>query len=126
MPLLAPKCTPQPEPMNTIFIFCVNVINNNHLSINMNAAVVQLTDPHSMGGWFAPFTNRQYCAWFYWLMVVSAVGLVLHVVAALFRVVASGGKLYAVSNPLFWSMVFMNGIGYFTNRLLYTMCMNSV
>jgi hypothetical protein len=40
--------------------------------------------------------------------------------------VSSGGKLYAVSNPMFWSMVFMNGIGYFTNRLLYTMCLNSV
>ena len=114
------------QPVNVLFIFCIHVINNNHLSVIMNAAVVQLTEPHSMGGWFAPFTNRQNCAWFYWLMVVSAVGLVLHVVAALFKVVASGGKLYAVSNPLFWSMIFMNGIGYFTNRLLYTMCMNSV
>jgi hypothetical protein len=35
-----------------------------------------------MGGWFAPFTNRQYCAWFYWLMVISAAGLVFHVFLA--------------------------------------------
>ena len=92
----------------------------------MNSAVVQLNDTPSMGGWFAPFTNRQYCAWFYWLMVVSALALVLHVIGALVKVVSSGGKLYAVSTPMFWSMVFMNGIGYFTNRLLYTMCLNSV
>ena len=92
----------------------------------MNASVVQLTDPHSMGGWFAPFTNRQYCAWCFWLMVVSAAGLVLHVVTALIKVVSSGGKLYSVANPMFWSMVLMNGLGYFTNRLLYTMCLNSV
>ena len=51
----------------------------------MNSAVVQLTDPHAMGGWFAPFTNRQYCAWFYWLMVVSALALVVHVFLALFK-----------------------------------------
>jgi hypothetical protein len=59
-------------------------------------------------------------------MVVSAVGLVFHVAAALIKVVASGGKLYSLTNPMFWSMVLMNGLGYFTNRLLYTMCLNSV
>jgi hypothetical protein len=92
----------------------------------MNAAVVQLNDPHSMGGWFAPFTNRQYCSWFYWLMVLSALSLVFNVLVALFKVVSSGGKLYALSNPTFWSMAVLNGLGYFTNRLLYTMCLNSV
>jgi hypothetical protein len=92
----------------------------------MNASIVQLTDPHAMGGWFAPFTNRQYCAWFFWLMVVSAVGLVFHVAAALIKVVSSGGKLYPITSPMFWSMFVMNGLGYFTNRLLYTMCLNSV
>jgi len=92
----------------------------------MNSSVVQLNDTHSMGGWFAPFTNRQYCAWFYWLMVISALALVLHVIGALVKVVSSGGKLYAVSNPMFWSILLMNGIGYFGNRLLYTMCLNSV
>ncbi len=92
----------------------------------MNSAVVQLTDPHSMGGWFAPFTNRQYCAWFYWLMVFSALSVVLNVFFALFRVISSGGKLYPVTNSMFWTMILMNSIGYFTNRLLYTMCLNSV
>jgi hypothetical protein len=94
--------------------------------LTMNASIVQLTDPHAMGGWFAPFTNRQYCAWFFWLMVVSAVGLVFHVAAALIKVVSSGGKLYPITSPMFWSMFVMNGLGYFTNRLLYTMCLNSV
>ena len=91
-----------------------------------NSATVQLNDPNFMGGWFAPFTNRQYCSWFYWLMVLSAVSLALNVLMAVFKIVSSGGKLYSVSNPVFWSMVFMNGIGYFTNLLLYTMCLNSV
>jgi hypothetical protein len=59
-------------------------------------------------------------------MVVSALGLVWHVATALIKVVSSGGKLYSVTNPMFWSMVLMNGLGYFTNRLLYTMCLNSV
>ena len=92
----------------------------------MNAAVVQLTDPHAMGGWFAPFTNRQYCAWFYWLMVLSALSLVWQVLVALFKVISSGGKMYALSNPALWTMLFLNVIGYFTNRLMYSMCLNSV
>ena len=93
--------------------------------VKMNSAAVQLADPHSMGGWFAPFTNREYCAWFYWLMVFSALSVVLNVFFALFKVISSG-KLYAVSNSMFWSMLIMHSIGYFTNRLLYTMCLNSV
>jgi hypothetical protein len=92
----------------------------------MNSAVVQLADPHAMGGWFAPFTNRQYCAWFYWLMVVSALALVFHVFLALFKIVSSGGKLYAITNSGFWSMFIVNFLGYFTNRLMYSMCLNSV
>ena len=91
----------------------------------MNSAVVQLNNS-SMSGWFAPFTNRQYCAWFYWLMVISALSVVVSVVVALYKIVSSGGKLYAISNPGFWTMFIMNSVGYFTNRLLYTMCMNSV
>jgi hypothetical protein len=92
----------------------------------MNAAVVQLNDPHSMGGWFAPFTSRQYCSWFYWLMVLSALSLVWQVLVALFKVISSGGKLYALSTPTLWTMLILNAIGYFTNRLMYSMCLNSV
>jgi hypothetical protein len=91
----------------------------------MNSAVLQLNNS-SMGGWFAPFTNRQYCAWFYWLMVVSALALVFHVFLALFKIISSGGKLYAITNSGFWSMFVINFLGYFTNRLMYTMCLNSV
>lgn len=92
----------------------------------MNSATVQLTDPTSMGGWFAPFTNRQYCAWFYWLMVFSALSVALNVFIAVFKVITSGGKLYAFTNSTFWMMLLVNSIGYFSNRLLYTMCLNSV
>jgi uncharacterized membrane protein YcgQ (UPF0703/DUF1980 family) len=91
----------------------------------MNSAVVQLNNS-SMSGWFAPFTNRQYCAWFYWLMVISALSVVAQLFVALYKIVASGGKLYAVTNYGFWTMLIVNGIGYFTNRLMYTMCLNSV
>jgi hypothetical protein len=93
---------------------------------NMNSAIVQLNDPHSLGGWFAPFTNRQYCAWFYWLMVVSGLALVFHVFWALYKIIESGGKLYSLTTPVFWSMIALNCLNYFTNRLLYTMCLNSV
>jgi hypothetical protein len=92
----------------------------------MNSAIVQLNDPHFMGGWFAPFTNRQYCAWFYWLMVISALSVVGNLFLALYKIVSSGGKLYAVTNSAFWMMLVINGVGYFTNRLMYTMCLNSV
>jgi hypothetical protein len=91
----------------------------------MNSSTVQLNAP-SAGGWFAPFTNRQYCIWFYWLMVVSALSLVWNVLLALYKIVSSGGKLYAISNSWFWMMLVMNSIGYFSNRLLYSMCLNSV
>jgi hypothetical protein len=92
----------------------------------MNSSVVQLNNLSTMGGWFAPFTNRQYCAWFYWLMVVTGVTMLLHVGSALLKIVASGGKLYAISNPIFWTMFLMNLAGYIGNRLLYTMCLNSI
>jgi hypothetical protein len=45
---------------------------------------------------------------------------------ALYKIVASGGKLYAITNSGFWTMLIINAIGYFTNRLMYTMCLNSV
>jgi hypothetical protein len=92
----------------------------------MNASNVHITDPHMMGGWFAPFANRKYCLLFFWIMVVSAVMLVLHVGTALYKIVSSGGKLYAISNPMFWTLTIMQIINYFTNRLLYSMCLNSV
>lgn len=92
----------------------------------MNSSNVQVNDPNVMGGWFAPFTDRKYCSLFYWIMVVSAVMLVLHVIAALYKVVSSGGKLYAISNSTFWTLAVMQAINYFTNRLLYSMCLNSV
>ena len=91
----------------------------------MNSAVVQLNNP-SMSGWFAPFTNRQYCSWFYWLMVISALSVVGQLFVALYKIVASGGKLFAITNSTFWTMLIINGISYFTNRLMYTMCLNSV
>ena len=91
----------------------------------MNASVVQLNSPITMGGWFAPFTNRQYCAWFYWIMVISGVALALHVGSALFKILSSG-KLYALQTPIFWTVLVMNLAGYIGNRLLYTMCLNSV
>ena len=107
-----------------LFIFCVHDINN--FIHSMNASIVQINDPNVMGGWFAPFTDRKYCSLFFWIMVVSAVMLVLHVGSALYKVVSSGGKLYAISNPYFWTLLIMQSINYFTNRLLYTMCLNSV
>jgi hypothetical protein len=59
-------------------------------------------------------------------MVVSAVMVVLHVGAALYKIISSGGKLYAISSPMFWTLFIMQSINYFTNRLLYSMCLNSV
>lgn len=87
-------------------------------SMNPNSA--------SISGWFAPFTNRQYCAWFYWLMVLSALSVVANVLLALYKIISSGGKLYAINNSGYWTILFLNGISYFTNRLMYTMCLNSV
>lgn len=61
----------------------------------MNASLNASSMP-SMGGWFAPFTSRQYCVYFYWLMVISALSLVWIVLLALYKIVSSGGKLYAI------------------------------
>ena len=92
----------------------------------MNASLNASSSMPSMGGWFAPFTNRQYCVYFYWLMVISALSLVWIVLLALYKIVSSGGKLYAISNSWFWTMLIMNSVGYFGNRLMYSMCLNSV
>ena len=91
----------------------------------MNSTITQLNNP-SMSGWFAPFTNRQYCSWFYWLMVLSALSVVVNVLFALYKIISSGGKMYAINHSGYWTMLIINGIAYFTNRLMYTMCLNSV
>jgi hypothetical protein len=46
--------------------------------------------------------------------------------AALYKIVSSGGKLYAISTPAFWVFTVMQATQYMSARLLYSMCLNSV
>jgi|UniRef100_A0A6C0DYD9 MFS-type transporter involved in bile tolerance (Atg22 family) len=73
---------------------------------------------------FSPFKNQDLCLWFYFLSIAGFVLLVLAVVTGVFI-----GITTRRSWAFFVSMFFMAStylIFYFQNRLLYSMCINSI
>ena len=77
-----------------------------------------------MDSTFGPL-GKQYCAWFYWLSVISLVLFVISIVTLLYALFFGNEKLSTglLMNLLAISFVYF--IPYFENRLLYTMCQNS-
>jgi hypothetical protein len=81
---------------------------------------------HEMNtGLFSPFTNRQYCAWFFYLMVAHVISILL-ILAVMIYIAASTGKFNSFTDLRSWYMLLLNLTSYFTNRLLYSMCLNSI
>ncbi len=73
---------------------------------------------------FGPLGN-QYCAWFYWLSVISLVLFVISIASILYTLLFDGERFSTglLMNLLAISFVYF--IPYFENRILYTMCKNS-
>lgn len=80
----------------------------------------------SLSNLFSPFSNNEYCMWFYYLSVFGFIFLVILVISALFTLVTSNKK----SKPGYYFALFIvclsYGIFYFQNRLLYSMCVKSI
>ena len=73
---------------------------------------------------FAPFVNRDFCLWFYFLSVFGFVFLFVSIISTLF-VGLSKKKDYS-----FYMQMVLVALGYaifyFQNRLLYSMCTKSI
>ena len=73
---------------------------------------------------FSPL-GKQYCNYFYYVSIISFIMLVIAVLSLVFTLVLSKSKdkmLLMHSIPAFISLL----ISYFTNRLLYSMCLGSL
>ncbi len=68
---------------------------------------------------FAPL-DKKYCSYFYYLSVFAYILMVISVISLLFLLPDFRKNKYIISNT--FSSVVMLGIAYFSNRLLYTMC----
>ena len=73
---------------------------------------------------FSPL-GKQYCNYFYYVSIISFIMLVIAVLSLVFTLVLSKSKdkmLLMHSIPAFISLL----LSYFTNRLLYSMCVGSL
>jgi hypothetical protein len=72
-----------------------------------------------MDNLFGPL-GKEYCIWFYFLSVLSFVGLFLYLASGIYRGISKKkDAMYFVGIAIIsiWYIV-----GYFQNRLLYSMC----
>lgn len=73
---------------------------------------------------FAPFVNRDFCLWFYFLSIAGFVLLVIAILSAI-MIGIRGKKDFS-----FYIQMFFLALGYFIfyfqNRLLYSMCAKSM
>lgn len=73
---------------------------------------------------FAPFSNRDFCLWFYFLSIIGFVLLFIAVFAALFIGISKKKDFSFYVQMFFVALGY--GIFYFQNRLLYSMCAKSI
>jgi len=68
---------------------------------------------------FGPL-GKEYCIWFYFLSILSFVGLILYLVVGIYRGISKKkDALYFLGVIL---VSFWYGLAYFQNRLFYSMC----
>lgn len=73
---------------------------------------------------FAPFVNRDFCLWFYFLSVIGFAFLFISIFSMLF-IGISKKKDYSFYVQMFF-VALGYAIFYFQNRLLYSMCAKSI
>ena len=72
---------------------------------------------------FGPL-HKDYCKWFYYLAVIYFILCVIAVLTAVWMAVSSKhSKVFYLNTSM---MIFGYGIFYFQNRLLHSMCVNSL
>ncbi len=72
---------------------------------------------------FSPL-DKKYCVYFYFLSVLALVLMVFSLISIIFLLADFQKHRYIIMNSM--SSIIMLGISYFSNRLLYTMCSNSL
>ena len=72
-----------------------------------------------MKGLFSPL-DRKYCMYFYFLSVFAFVLMIFSLISLIFLFGDFQKNKYVIMNSV--SSIIMLGIAYFSNRLLYTMC----
>ena len=73
---------------------------------------------------FAPFSNRDFCLWFYFLSIIGFALLFIAVFSALFIGISKKKDFSFYVQMFFVALGY--GIFYFQNRLLYSMCAKSI
>lgn len=73
---------------------------------------------------FAPFSNRDFCLWFYFLSIIGFVFLFIAIFSSLFIGISKKKDFSFYVQMFFVSLGY--AIFYFQNRLLYSMCAKSI
>lgn len=80
----------------------------------------------NLGEYFSPFMSKKYCLYFYILSIFTGVIFVLTVLTGAISLIKNYKKLNNVL-LLNWVVLMANlFLAYFVNRLLYSMCYNSL
>ena len=72
---------------------------------------------------FGPL-GRDYCAWFYFLSILAFVAFLFFVIPAVILGIQKRSGFQYYFSVIFVSSLYL--ITYFQNRLLHTMCLNSI
>lgn len=72
-----------------------------------------------MKGLFSPL-DKKYCMYFYYLSFISFCFMLFSIISLILLLTEYQKNKYIIVSNI--STIFMLGIGYFSNRLLYTMC----
>lgn len=75
--------------------------------------------------YFGAFSNKDYC-YYYWLLAVCCFIVCVLAIVLMIASMFAGKKIDGVAIGTCFGLL-LNGLwGYFTNRLLYSMCVNSI
>lgn len=79
-----------------------------------------------LGEYFSPFISKKYCFYFYILSIITAFLFVSTVITGLIAFIQNYKKIN-IALVLNWFILIANlFVAYFVNRLLYSMCANSL
>ena len=78
-----------------------------------------------METYFGPVGN-EWCIYFYALSILFFISFILAIIGIISAVVMKGKKIDAMFIVNSLALLFNTLLAYFVNRLLHTMCMNSV
>jgi hypothetical protein len=76
--------------------------------------------------YFSPFISKEYCFYFYILSIIFGLTFLLFFFTGIYTIIANKIKLNSIL-VINWVLFIGNTfVAYFVNRLLYSMCLNSM